>query len=95
MVDGLTLPCHTCLDERTAGTELVKRTAAERHFFFLIALVGGLAILSSTMSKTPVLTGFLVGAWGYGAAFSALASVLALSALIFVFAPQLTTAGIK
>ncbi len=31
------------------------RTAAERHFFFLIALTGGFAILSSTMSKTPVL----------------------------------------
>lgn len=28
---------------------------AQRHFFPLIALVGGLAILSSTMSKTPVL----------------------------------------
>jgi DHA1 family multidrug resistance protein-like MFS transporter len=33
----------------------MEQTAAQRHFFFLIALVGGLAILSSTMSKTPVL----------------------------------------
>jgi len=29
--------------------------AREKHFFVLIALIGGLAILSSTMSKTPVL----------------------------------------
>ncbi len=43
----------------------------------------------------PVLAGFMVGARGYGAAFSTLASVLALSILIFVFAPQLTKAGIK
>jgi len=33
----------------------MQRPAAERRFFVLIALVGGLAILSSTMSKTPVL----------------------------------------
>ena len=29
--------------------------ASGRRFFFLVALVGGLAILSSTLSKTPVL----------------------------------------
>ena len=33
----------------------MKRTITEKHYFFLIALVGGFAILSSTMSKTPVL----------------------------------------
>jgi MFS transporter, DHA1 family, multidrug resistance protein len=33
----------------------MERTIAERYFFFLIAAIGGLAILSSTMSKTPVL----------------------------------------
>jgi MFS family permease len=33
----------------------MERTLAQRHFFLLIAVVGGLAILSSTMSKTPVL----------------------------------------
>jgi hypothetical protein len=33
----------------------VKRAVTERQFFFLIASIGGLAILSSTMSKTPVL----------------------------------------
>jgi MFS family permease len=33
----------------------------------------------------PVLTGFLVGTWGYGVAFPALASVLAVSALAFAF----------
>jgi MFS family permease len=33
----------------------VALATAQRHFFPLIALVGGLAILSSTMSKTPVL----------------------------------------
>jgi MFS family permease len=35
----------------------------------------------------PVLTGFLVGTWGYGVAFPALAAVLALSAAIFALAP--------
>ena len=33
----------------------MRHTVSERHFFFLISLVGGFAILSSTMSKTPVL----------------------------------------
>ena len=33
----------------------MERVAPDRKFFLLIALVGGLAILSSTMSKTPVL----------------------------------------
>lgn len=33
----------------------MQATSAERHFFFLISLIGGFAILSSTMSKTPVL----------------------------------------
>ncbi len=37
------------------GKDQVAQGAAERHFFLLIAVVGGLAILSSTMSKTPVL----------------------------------------
>lgn len=36
----------------------------------------------------PVLTGFLIGAWGYGVAFPALAVVLALSAVVFAFVPQ-------
>lgn len=36
----------------------------------------------------PVLTGFLIGAWGYGVAFPALATVLALSAVVFAFVPQ-------
>lgn len=36
----------------------------------------------------PVLTGFLVGAWGYGVAFPALAVVLALSAFVFGFVPE-------
>jgi MFS transporter, DHA1 family, multidrug resistance protein len=33
----------------------VEKSGAERTFFALIATIGGLAILSSTMSKTPVL----------------------------------------
>jgi MFS family permease len=37
----------------------------------------------------PVMTGVLVGLWSYGVAFPALAAVLALSALVFAFAPQL------
>ena len=37
----------------------------------------------------PVLTGTLVGLWSYGVAFPVLAAVLALSALVFAFAPQL------
>lgn len=35
----------------------------------------------------PVLTGFLIGAWGYGVAFPVLAVVLALSAFVFAFVP--------
>jgi MFS family permease len=37
----------------------------------------------------PVMTGVLIGAWSYGVAFPALAAVLALSALVFAFAPRL------
>ena len=37
----------------------------------------------------PVMTGALIAAWGYGAAFPALAAVLGLSALAFLIAPQL------
>ena len=36
----------------------------------------------------PLLTGFVVGVWGFGIAFPVLACVLALSALVFVFAPR-------
>ena len=36
----------------------------------------------------PVLTGFLIGAWGYGVAFPALAVILALSGIAFAFVPQ-------
>jgi MFS family permease len=36
----------------------------------------------------PVLTGFLIGAWGYGVAFPALAVVMALSAGVFAFVPK-------
>ena len=34
---------------------MMMRNSSNRYFFFLIAVIGGLAILSSTMSKTPVL----------------------------------------
>ena len=37
----------------------------------------------------PVMTGALIAAWGYGAAFPALATVLGLSALVFLIAPRL------
>ena len=37
----------------------------------------------------PVMTGVLIGVWSYGVAFPALAAVLALSALVFAFAPRL------
>lgn len=43
----------------------------------------------------PVLTGLLVAAWGYHAAFPVLAAVLALSAMIFVFAPGLGARGAR
>ena len=36
----------------------------------------------------PVLTGFIVGIWGYGAAFPSLATVLAASAVAFLATPQ-------
>ncbi|RPI48534.1 MAG: MFS transporter, partial [Betaproteobacteria bacterium] len=36
----------------------------------------------------PVLTGFLVGSWGYGIAFPALAAVLAASAAALLAAPR-------
>ena len=41
----------------------------------------------------PVLTGFVVGVWGYGIAFPVLAAVLALSAVLFVFAPKTALAA--
>ena len=36
----------------------------------------------------PVLTGFVVGVWGFGIAFALLACILALNALMFAFAPR-------
>ena len=76
----------------------------ERHFFLLIASIGGLAILSSTLSKTPLLPlfaaylsatpqeiGWIVIAStvpGILISFPAGAVVLALSAVVFAFVPQ-------
>jgi MFS family permease len=36
----------------------------------------------------PVLTGFLIAAWGYGVAFPVLAMVIAASAVVFAFVPR-------
>jgi MFS family permease len=43
----------------------------------------------------PLLTGFLVGAWGYGVAFPVLAAVLAVSALVFALSPRPATGTIS
>jgi MFS family permease len=70
----------------SSTSALVADVAKQGQFGASIGVLRTIMDVGQTIG--PVLTGFLVGVWGYGLAFPALAAVLALSAVLFALAPR-------
>lgn len=70
----------------SSTTALVADVAKEGQFGASVGVLRTIMDIGQTIG--PVLTGLLIAAWGYGVAFPALATIIAASALMFVFVPR-------
>lgn len=70
----------------SSTTALVADVAKHGQFGASVGVLRTIMDIGQTIG--PVLTGFLIAAWGYGVAFPALAVIIAVSAVTFLFVPR-------
>jgi MFS family permease len=75
----------------SSTTALVADVTKEGQFGASVGVLRTIMDVGQTIG--PVLTGFLIAAWGFGVAFPVLAVVIAASAVVFAFVPATGRAG--
>jgi MFS family permease len=70
----------------SSTTALVADVTKDGQFGASVGVLRTIMDIGQTIG--PVLTGLLIAAWGYGLAFPALATIIAASAITFIFVPR-------